>query len=121
MEDVERPRIDASHLAVGAFLMLLGVAMLMERTLGYTDVPWRRLWPLLLVGMGLAKLAFPRRTRRGKLRRSGGWLLLVGLLLLGQTTGTVRIAHSWPVFVVAAGAQMSFRALRRGQGMSDED
>ncbi len=99
----------------GAALMLLGLALLAERT-GWIDLEshWR-LWPLLLVAFGVVKLSYPHKGRS-----EGAWLVFLGLLLLGHSLHVLPFSKSWPLFVIWAGASVILKALRqRREGRDD--
>jgi Domain of unknown function (DUF5668) len=83
----------------GLILIVVGLIFLAGNFDWGLDINFGRLWPLILVVLGLAKVAFPE----GESRLSGMPLLLVGALFLAHNYDVVRIQQSWPVFIVAAG------------------
>lgn len=58
-----------------------------------------RLWPLILVAIGVWHLVFPdSEGRLGALP-----VLLVGGIFLAHNYDVMRLKQSWPLFIVAAG------------------
>jgi hypothetical protein len=107
-------RSRGGRVLVGLGLVLLGLALLLERLglVGFDLV--RSIWPLLLVAAGLWKLLQPG------CRGTGLWLLVAGALLLLHVEQVVSLHRSWPVFVVTAGAAMIVGALDRRRPRADE-
>jgi hypothetical protein len=113
MADESRPGVEPERVVFGAGLMLLGLALLADRT-GWVDlVSYWRLWPLLLVALGVVKMA------RKKGRGEGAWLAFLGLLLLGQSLHVLPFSQSWPLFIIWAGASVTWTALRGRREGSD--
>jgi len=98
----------------GLTIVALGVVLQLGE-LGVIDVRggWRAWWPLLLIGMGVARLASsPHRGERdgGGLVVIGGWLLLNQLRILEYRT-------SWPLLLVGVGVSIVFKALTGASGL----
>ena len=73
---------------------------------------WRpgwNLWPLLLIGFGLARFVQPRQDGT----REGGWFMFIGAWLLLNEMHVLRFRESWPLFLVAIGVQTMWKAVRR--------
>ncbi len=54
----ERRRLDVGAIFIGAVILVVGVYYLLRNTLGF-DIPelsWDQLWPLLVIGVGVAIL-----------------------------------------------------------------
>ena len=86
-------------IVIGATLVLAGIAVVLDRTGVFH---WRdqwTLWPLILGGIGLARLlqSVPGEPKQGLL-----FLTAAGWLLLGET-GWVSLEESWPIAVIALG------------------
>jgi hypothetical protein len=86
-------------IAIGATLVLAGIAVVLDRAGVFH---WRdqwTLWPLILGGIGLARLlqSAPGEPKQGLL-----FLTAAGWLLLGET-GLVSLEESWPIAVIALG------------------
>ena len=69
--------------------------------------------------LGLARFAQPRADGG----RDGGWLMLIGVLLLLNDMRFLRFGDSWPLILVALGVHKMWKALRptgtgRPQGQS---
>lgn len=92
----------------GLLLLALGIVFLAEE-LGLADLGWafERLWPLLIVALGVSKLLDP-----GK-RRGGIWITALGLWLLVGTLElwNLDIGDSWPLLLVFAGFGIVLDAL----------
>jgi hypothetical protein len=111
MVEAGQASIRQQRVAFGALLMLLGLTVLAER-LGFVELQtWWQLWPVLLVGIGLARVAFPVRNRS-----EGAPILVSGLLLLGHTMGVLPITRYWPLWVIWAGAGVLWAAWREAKG-----
>lgn len=93
------------HLVLGGLLIALGVIVLLEN-LGviYLGSLWElwRWWPLILVFLGLSKFFAPGDFRE---RRSGFWLMAIGVWLLISFFRVFGLgfSESWPLLLVAAG------------------
>jgi len=88
-------------MGAGLVLVLGRVGVLETRSL------WMHLWPLLLIGLGLANLLAPRQDGR----RHGGGLLLIGVWLLLSQLHIWRASDSWPLFIVAFGIRTAWMAV----------
>ena len=111
--DAPRSRPDTGQIVVGLIILSMGGLLLLDR-LSEGTYAMRAWWPFILIVMGAAKMAnAPDATGRERGgRRSGVWLVLVGLWglvnewrLFGLTYGT-----SWPLLVMASGAMMVWRS-----------
>lgn len=109
----EESRHDARVL-LGSAIILIGVAMLVERNDGWAirlDASW---WPLLLLLLGFVKLVAPGERRgRPRSRRSAIWLLSIGtwgLISEAELFG-LDYSTSWPLLVVALGLNIAWGAL----------
>jgi len=94
---------NASRLFAGLVIIALGSIALLDN-FGIVRIGnvWR-LWPLVLIAVGLAKILRPR----GSPGRFGGTLLsIAGLWLLLENLGVwpYSLGDLWPLFVVAVGA-----------------
>lgn len=101
------PQRNTGRVFLGMIIIVVGMAMLADRT-GYEDIHLpAHMWPLILIALGLAKMMDPPVSRHGRprSRRSGAWLLWIG------TWGMVNEFHwfgfdydtSWPLLIVGAG------------------
>lgn len=99
------------RLILGLFLMSLGVLFTLGN-LGLIETRrYLRLWPVLLIAVGVQKLAQPLRTPgRGV---GGVWVVIGSWLLLGNL-GLLRFGFRdlWPVALVMVGGSIVWRAVR---------
>jgi hypothetical protein len=115
-----------SRIGVGLMLIVVGGLFFLDR-LGY-DWGWgwhptfARMWPVLLIILGLLRLfspASPARTitvtkadgtetriERGRRSSGGEWLLVVGVLMLLHENRWLTLEQSWPLFIVAGGLSL---------------
>ena len=106
--------IDRGHVAIGAAIILIGLAFFGAQADWWDFRISARFWPFILLFMGAARMVWPRvRQGHRPSRRGGLWLLMIGawgliseFRLLGLHYGT-----SWPLLIVAAGINMVWRAL----------
>lgn len=112
---------NASRLFAGLVIVALGAVALLDNfgVLRIGNV-WR-LWPLILVAVGISKVLRPR----GSPGRFGGSLLgIVGLWLLAENLGVwpYSLGDLWPLFVVAIGVFLVWGAMgNRPKGPLPDD
>lgn len=90
------------QLIAGIIVAGLGVLLLFERFVGfYVHDAWQ-LWPLILIGIGVVRLAGTADRER---RRSGLTLVIVGLWLLVNTLELFDFdwGTSWPLLLIGLG------------------
>ena len=126
----------SSQVVAGLLLVLLGTLFFIDRQ-GWVwgwDLSFSRLWPVLIIALGLSRLIVPVSTAEGRettpagpasgspvnpampdgttlgrpRHRLGGGLCLVmvGTILLLDTNRILRLDQSWPLFIVAAGVMV---------------
>jgi hypothetical protein len=117
--DIPPGRRAAGRVLLGLLVIAAGAALLMSN-LGLLHIEaGYRLWPLILVALGLAKLV-----ERGVLSGGGHWLIFLGLFLLaGFMEREDLIERWWPLAVVWIGLLISAKALlpRRPRSPACED
>jgi hypothetical protein len=105
-------RRDGGRLALGLLLMVLGALLLADQLdLLHIRGVWNY-WPLLLIGLGVARIVRP--DDRDKDGRWGGvWLLMVGIYCGASTWHWFGLGwhNSWPLMIVAAGTMIVVRAI----------
>jgi hypothetical protein len=108
-----QPQPGTGKVVAGVIVMIVGLSLLVDR-LDWDVRLSGHFWPLILIVIGIARLA-DRSAACGARRsvRSGLWLVYVGLWglinefhLFGLNYGT-----SWPLLVIGAGVGMVWRAL----------
>jgi len=82
---------------------VFGVLLLAQRINILPDVAFHRLWPVVLIVMGLAQLIMPREDRK---RSSGLTLLFIGGIFLMHTNDVLLLRDSWPLFIVVGGLSL---------------
>ena len=102
----------SGKVVAGVILMIVGLSMLVDRL----DLDVRlseHIWPLILIAMGVARLADTSASRDCKSPRSGAWLLYIGLWGLISEFHLFGLDYrtSWPLLVIGAGAGIVWRAL----------
>ena len=105
--DIPPARRAAGRVLLGLLVIAAGAALLLSNLgLLHFEVTYR-LWPLILVALGLAKLV-----EKGFLRVGGHWLILLGLFLLaGFMEREDLIERWWPLAIVWIGLLISARAV----------
>jgi hypothetical protein len=103
--NVSRQRMSGA-VVLGILLVAAGVALMLDRT-GALPAPWRvSIWPVLLMGLGLARLVEPRSSGR-----EGLFFVLAGAWWLACSVGWLSYAYTWPLLIVAVGASLVVEAL----------
>jgi hypothetical protein len=101
---------------VGLVIILIGLALVTDRTGFYELHLSGQLWPLILVALGTLKVLDPGRCGgRPRSRRGGVWLLYVGCWGLVSEFHLVGFDYrtSWPLLVIGAGIIVVWRALEK--------
>lgn len=105
-----------SRVQAGWTLIAIGALFSLDRLAWDWGWSWRptvrELWPVILIVVGLAKLSSPvndvggvgRRSRRQLV--SGGWIVLIGVMMLLDQNGWLYLSESWPFFIIAAGVSL---------------
>ena len=94
------------RIIVGALLVAAGAALLVER-LGAMPPMWRNgIWPVLLIGYGLARLLQPRA--RG---REGLFFVFAGAWWLAGMSGWISLERTWPLLIVAFGVSVMLQSV----------
>ncbi len=83
----------------GVILIVVGLLFLAGHYDLGIDIEFGRMWPLILIVVGLAKVVFPE----GGSRLSEMPLVLVGGIFLAHNYDVLRVQQSWPLLIVAAG------------------
>ncbi len=85
------------HVTFGAMLILAGIILVLHQMDIFHVFG---LWPLLLIGLGLARIigGCCRHARKG-----GAWLLVIGTWFLLNQQHIMRYGDSWPILIVGVG------------------
>lgn len=113
---------DSGRVFGGVVIILVGLAMLFDRSEVWGLRTSGHYWPVLLIALGVMKLLDPPwRDRRPRSRRSGAWLVYVGCwgLLSEFHLFGFDYQTSWPLLIIGAGVGMVWRALDGSPGRSD--
>ena len=85
------------HVTIGLLLVAAGVILVLHQlNIFYVF----GLWPLLMVGLGLVKLLSGCCAHA---RRSGAWLLAIGLWFSLNEFTSLRYRDTWPLLLVVVG------------------
>lgn len=97
------------NIVIGVMLVLIGLALTLDRAGVIAWTGHWTLWPVILIGIGLASFVQspPGAPKRGVL------FMIGGLWLLGGEMGLVSLAESWPLLVVAFGVVIALNGGRR--------
>ena len=109
MSDEPRRTVNIGGALVGLTMMAVGVALLLDQTGVVAGFRWTNIWPAVLIGLGLVRIAFPRTDGH----RDGGWMVFIGLVLLMDQMRVLRFRESWPLFVVAIGINIVWKEVVR--------
>jgi hypothetical protein len=114
MDDV-RPR--SGNIVIGVMLVVVGLAVALDRAgLIAWDGRWT-LWPVILIGLGLARFV---QTPAGK-PRQGLLLLLGGVWLVAGEAGWLSLSDSWPLLVIAFGLIVALNPGRQGMRLNPSE
>lgn len=105
-------RNQASQITAGLVLVGLGLLFLGQRLHLISVVDITRLWPLILIAIGVARFFGPRMEGQP---RGGAWLMFIGALFLADTFHVLSLSQSWPLFIVAGGVSIMLGS-RKGSG-----
>ena len=105
------------HLIIGLAIMAWGLLLTLDN-FGIVDANrYWKLWPLILVAVGLVRLLESARTGGSIFALSGGLLTFMGLALLLSNLEIVSFKQIWPLIVLAFGGGLVWKALGRpGRG-----
>ena len=98
-EDRARQRRHAD-MTFGLILVSIGLMFLGERMHLIPLLDLSRLWPVILLVLGLAQIVMPREDRK---RVGGITLLFVGIIFLLHNYRVLMLHDSWPLFIVLGG------------------
>ena len=103
-------KLFGAHVLIGSFLVMAGAAFLLEN-FGMIDIGsvWR-FWPLILIGLGIARM------REAASRRDQGvglWLVLLGLWFTVSILriGGLTFSDTWPAIFIALGVSLLWKSL----------
>ena len=105
----DRPNPGWAGVVIGLTIAGLGVVLFIDQTGLFGWQPTWSLWPLLIIGMGLARFSTPRRDGS----RDGGMLIAIGVWLLLNEMRILRFRDSWPLLLVAIGVHTMWKAVSR--------
>lgn len=99
-----------AHIVIGSFLVLAGAALLLENV-GVIDIgPVWQFWPLILIGLGIARMrGASTRNDQG----AGLWLILLGLWFAVSIfhIGGLTFHDTWPALFIVIGVSMVWKSL----------
>lgn len=109
----ERMENPAGRFVFGVFVMLIGLMLTLDN-FGVLDARrfWR-LWPVVLIGVGLARLS--RWTQRGG-RPEGLTMVVIGLAFLLTNFHVLEFRQLFPLLLLGVGGLMVLKAMRGAPG-----
>lgn len=113
--DTDKPTagVFSPRLVFGLAVMVLGLMLTLDN-LGFVEARrFIRLWPVVLIAAGLARLRQSLRTGGG---REGLLVTLLGVALLLVNLSVLRFRQVLPLFLLGLGASIVWKALRRRGG-----
>ena len=88
------------QVAAGMVLVAVGILFFGAQIDLWDGWSFRRLWPIILVVVGLGEAVAPRKPSD----RYRGWLIVTaGVVLLLHTLSILSLRESWPLFLVLNG------------------
>ena len=88
----------------GVLLITIGLIFLASNLGTMPEINMTRMWPLILVIIGVFKILFPGEDSRW----DGVMLILIAGIFLAHNYRVMRIHESWPLFIVVAGLGVMF-------------
>ena len=109
---VSRCEPGTGRVVAGLIVMIVGLGLLADRLDLAVRFPGQ-FWPLVLIVMGVARLADHDPSSAQRHTRSGVWLLFIGLWGLVNEFHVFHLDYgsSWPLLVIGAGVGIVWRAL----------
>ncbi len=104
-----RNLVKRKDLLTGVMLIGIGLIFLASNLGTMPEINVARMWPLILVAIGVIKILAPGDDSRW----DGVPLILIGAIFLAHNYRVMRIHDSWPLFIVVAGLTVMFGAGRR--------
>lgn len=108
-------RKPASEITAGLIMIALGLMFLGERLAFVPSLDFARLWPVILLILGVARFTAPRHAQPDPLTgriglgcrlRGAFWFFFVGVFFLLNNYDVLEIDQWWPLFIVAGGVWM---------------
>jgi hypothetical protein len=102
------------HLGMGLFLVIAGIALMMDKfDIFYAGQVWHY-WPIIIITIGLGKLLDAQDTREYRKAFStlfiGSWFLISELHLFG-----LDYHNSWPILLIGIGIGMLWKSAYSSQ------
>lgn len=95
-------------LVSGVLLIGVGLIFLASNLEMVPEVNIARMWPLILVVVGIGKIVAPGDEGRW----SGLTLILIACIFLAHNYRVLSLHDSWPLFIVVAGLSVLFGAAK---------
>jgi hypothetical protein len=98
------------QLGVGIFLLIAGIALLLDNFAILNGVSVWKLWPVILIAIGIGRLLDARST--GEYQK-GFWLLFIGSWFLVSELHIFGLNYhnSWPILLIGVGIGMLWKSI----------
>ena len=98
------------HLGVGLFLLVAGIALMLDKFDIFNAGPVWHYWPIIIIAIGLGKLLDAQFTREYRKACStlfiGAWLFISELHIFG-----LDYHNSWPILLIGIGIGMLLKSI----------
>jgi len=97
------------QLGIGLFLVIVGILLLLDRFDIVVVGPVWHFWPLILVAIGLGRIADARDAR--EYRKAFFWLFFGGWFLVNELhVLSLNYHNSWPLLMIGWGISMLWKS-----------
>ena len=106
-------RMRGGQALFGVAVMFIGVGILADRLNLWRITLSPNFWPFIPLAFGLARIIDPPEREGRRSRRSGAWLVYIGIWGLLSEYGLFgfHYGNSWPLLIIAVGINMVWRSL----------
>jgi hypothetical protein len=97
------------QLGVGIFLLVAGIALLLNNFDILNNAPVWKFWPIIFIAIGIGRLLDARSTRENQ---KGFWMLFLGTWFLISELHIFGLSYynSWPILLIGMGIGMLWKS-----------